>query len=163
MRGQWKIKSSEERYCDTCSKILERRRNNAGRLEGYRDFMRRRFCSLSCANSRSKGGLSRNAYLFHARKLIKPFCEACGATQNRQAHHVNADWTDNSPENIQTLCLFCHHFWHAMHLRLGIAPTQRMPKLLLCLPAMREAEPDDCAPTETRSMLTKRKSSSRVI
>lgn len=130
MRQQHKSKAAEPRQCETCSNILERRRNDAGRLEGFRDFMRRRFCSLSCANSRSKGGESRNAYLFHARKLLRPACEACGTAENRQAHHVNTDWKDNSPENVQTLCLFCHHFWHAMHERLGVTPTQRMPRLV---------------------------------
>ena len=130
MRQQHKANAAEPRQCETCLSTLERRRNEAGRLEGFRDFMRRRFCSLSCANSRSKGGESRNAYLFHARKLLRPACEACGATENRQAHHVNTDWRDNSPANVQTLCLFCHHFWHAMHERLGMTPTQRMPKLV---------------------------------
>ena len=155
MRGQWKAKSTEIRHCETCSSILERRRNDAGRLEGFRDFMRRRFCSLSCANSRSKGGESRNAYLFHARKLLKPACEACGVTTGRQAHHINTDWKDNRPENVQTLCLFCHHFWHAMHKRLGITPTQPMPKLLSPLPSGPVAEWDACAPTGT--VLTRRK------
>lgn len=63
MRGQWEAKSTDIRYCETCLVTLERRRNAAGRLEGFRDFMRRRFCSLSCANSRNKGQESRNAYL----------------------------------------------------------------------------------------------------
>jgi hypothetical protein len=156
MRQQHKAKAAEPRQCETCSTTLERRRNDAGRLEGFRDFMRRRFCSLSCANSRSKGGESRNAYLFHARKLLRPACEACGAAQNLQAHHVNTDWRNNSPENVQTLCLFCHHFWHAMHDRLGMTPTQRMPKLVFPLPTEQEAASYACAPSETLSTLKRR-------
>lgn len=161
MRQQHKAKAAEPRQCETCSTTLERRRNEAGRLEGFRDFTRRRFCSLSCANSRSKGGESRNVYLFHARKLLRPACEACGATENRQAHHVNTDWRDNSPENVQTLCLFCHHFWHAMHERLGMTPTQRMPKLASPSPTVRAAASDACAPTATRSTPKRRVSSSK--
>jgi hypothetical protein len=130
MRGQWKPKASQPRHCGHCSGPLVRRRNAAGRLEGYRDFMRRRFCSLSCANSRSKGGQSRKAYHYHARKLRGSACECCGTTSDLQAHHVNEDWTDNRPQNIQTLCIFCHHFWHAMHIRLGVKPTRPMPKLV---------------------------------
>src|SRR5574341_711139 len=160
MREQWKAKSTQSRQCETCSATLERRRNDAGRLEGFRDFMRRRFCSLSCANSRNKDGESRNAYLLHARKLLKPQCEACGATQNRQAHHVNTDWKDNRPENVQTLCLFCHQFWHAMHLRLGLTPMQPMPRLVSPLLMGLPPEWDACAPTATRSSRHKPSSSS---
>ena len=161
MRGQWKAKSTETRHCETCSSILERRRNDAGRLEGFRDFMRRRFCSLSCANSRNKGGESRNAYLFHARKLLKPACEACGVTTNRQAHHINTDWKDNRPENVQTLCLFCHHFWHAMHKRLGVTPMQPMPKLLSHLPTVLVVESVGSEATEMPSTRKRRASSSK--
>ena len=157
MRQQHKQKAGEVRLCETCSKPLERRRNAAGRLEGFRDFMRRRFCSLSCANSRSKGGESRNAYLFHARKLLRQNCEACGTTQDRQAHHVDTDWKNNSPENIQTLCLFCHHFWHAMHERLGVTPMQRMPRLATPSPTGPDPEWDACAPTAMPSSLKRRK------
>lgn len=129
MRSQWKAKSALPRQCEKCSATLERRRNDAGRLEGFRDFMRRRFCSLSCANSRNKGGMTRSAHLFHARKLLKPTCEACEQTDNRQAHHINGKWSDNRPENVQTLCLYCHHFWHATHRRLGLKPSRPMPRL----------------------------------
>lgn len=130
MRQQHKPKAAELRLCENCSKALERRRNAAGRLEGYRDFTRRRFCSLSCANSRSKGGKSRKASHYHARKQRAKACEACGAISRLQAHHVNEDWTDNRQENLQTLCVFCHAFWHAMHRRLGTTPTHRMPRLV---------------------------------
>ena len=162
MRGQWKAVSTQARQCEMCSCTLERKRNNAGRLEGYRDFMRRRFCSLSCANSRNKGGESRNAYLFHARKLLKSACEACQATSSLQAHHVNTDWKDNSPGNVQTLCLFCHHFWHAMHLRLGMEPTQRMPRLVFPSLLEHAVGPAACVPTETASALRKRRLSSKA-
>lgn len=129
MRAQWKPKCSQPRYCETCTRLLQRRRNDSGRLEGYRDFMRRRFCSLSCANSRSKGGASRKAAHYHARKLRGPNCEACGTPHRLQAHHVDENWMNNSPENIQTLCIHCHHFWHALHRRHGVQPTRHMPKL----------------------------------
>ena len=162
MRGQWKIKSTELRQCETCSNTLERNRTPAGRLEGFRDFMRRRFCSLSCANSRGKGGDSRNAHLYRARKLLKPNCECCGTTEQRQAHHVNMDWRDNSPANVQTLCIFCHHFWHAMHIRLGATPTQPMPRLVSHSPTTPDQEWCDCAPTATRSARPSRKGSSKL-
>lgn len=89
MRGNWKQDSHIERHCETCGTQLLRRRHDSGRLEGYRDFMRRRFCSLSCANSRSKGGESRNAYLYRARKFLRAACECCGAKSELHAHHIN--------------------------------------------------------------------------
>ena len=150
MRQQWKEKSAAPRRCEHCGALLERRRHESGRLEGFRDFMRRRFCSLSCASSRSKGGESRKTYHYHARKHRADRCEACGTTSELQVHHVNEDWKDNRPENLQTLCIFCHHFWHAMHIRLGVTPTQRMPKLVSHLGTTPPPAWDDCAPTVTR-------------
>lgn len=135
MRQQWKAKSADPRYCEHCKTLLERKRNDAGRLEDFRTFMRRRFCSLSCANSRPKGGQSRKASHYHARKQRLGNCECCGGSKRLEAHHVNEDWRDNRPENIQTLCIFCHTFWHAMHRRLGATPTQRMPRLASLLDA----------------------------
>lgn len=100
-----------------------------GRLEDMGTFRRRRFCSLSCANSRPKGGASRKTYHYHARKSRLGECECCGTHKRLQVHHVNEDWADNSPSNLQTLCIFCHHFWHAMHKRLGVKPSLPMPRL----------------------------------
>lgn len=163
MRGQWKAKSTETRHCETCSSILERRRNDAGRLEGFRDFMRRRFCSLSCANSRSKGGTSRKASHYHARKQRAECCDACGTSKRLQAHHIDENWTNNDPTNLQTLCVFCHAFWHAMHRRLGMKPTQRMPRLASLSPTAPAVVLDDCAPTAMPSTRSRRASSSKRV
>lgn len=160
MRHQWKAKSAEPRFCEHCKILLERKHNPAGRLEDFRTFMRRRFCSLSCANSRSKGGKSRKAAHYHARKSKLSACECCGTTKRLQVHHVNEDWTNNSPENLQTLCIFCHHFWHAMLRRLGVTPTERMPRLASPSNMEQLAAWDDCAPTATRSTPKRRPSSS---
>lgn len=161
MRPQHTPKAAAPRQCEHCSMPLERRRDAAGRLEGYRDFMRRRFCSLSCANSRSKGGISRKASHYHARKQRAGCCEACGTSKRLQAHHVNEDWRDNRPENLQTLCVFCHAFWHAMHRRLGMTPTRRMPKLVSrsrTAPAVASVGSEG---TATRSTPKRRASSSK--
>lgn len=158
MRGKWKHLIHELRDCETCGTTLLRRRHDSGRLEGYRDFMRRRFCSLSCANSRSKGGESRNAYLYQARKFLKAACECCGATTELHAHHVACNWKNNAPTNIQTLCVFCHQFWHAMHIRHGVLPTQPMPSLVSPLSQARLTDRDDCAATATLSTRSRRRS-----
>lgn len=123
-------KKTPEKRCMICGARFQRKRFAGGRLEDLTAYMRRQFCSLSCANSRTKGGLSRKAYHAQARKQRKPHREACGGRNRLHAHHINEDWTDNRPKNIQTLCIFCHQFWHAMHRRLGVKPSTPMPGLL---------------------------------
>ena len=123
-------KAAPEKRCGTCGKRLSRKRFGGNRLEDMTAFLKRSFCSLSCANSRTKGGLSRKAFHAQARKQRKPQCECCGTTKRRHVHHVDEDWTNNAPKNLQTLCVFCHQFWHATHRRLGLKPTGRMPRLL---------------------------------
>lgn len=123
-------KREPEKRCLMCGVRLNRKLYNA-RLEDLTRFLQRQFCSRSCANSRSKGSVTRKAYSRRARKFLKPKCEACGATRFRQAHHLNEDWTDNRPENLQTLCAYCHHFWHALHVRLGVKPSRPMPSLAI--------------------------------
>jgi hypothetical protein len=123
------IKPTQEKRCLICGKRLQRKRWSTGVLEDVTAYNKRQFCSLSCANSRSKGGLSRKAFCAQARKKRKDYCEACGSRNRLQVHHVNEDWMDNADENLQTLCIFCHQFWHATHRRLGLKCSERMPQL----------------------------------
>ena len=125
-------KQAPDKRCMICGTRFGRKRFTDGRLEDLTAFMKRGFCSLSCANSRSKGGLSRKAFHYHARKSRLGACECCGANKRLQVHHLDENWMNNESANLQTLCIFCHHFWHAMHRRLGVTPTKRMPKL--CFP-----------------------------
>jgi hypothetical protein len=106
------------------------RRRFSGRLEDYQTFQRRRFCSLSCANSRTKGGRSRKAFCAQARKHRNLHCEACGSASRLHVHHVDENWQNNDPSNLQTLCVFCHQFWHAMLRRRGVIGSEKMPPLL---------------------------------
>ena len=154
------MKHAPEKRCMICGCRFGRKRFN-GRLEDLTAFMARAFCSLTCANSRSKGGLSRKAFHARARKLRKPACEACGDKRKLHAHHVDEDWTNNDPSNVQTLCTYCHHFWHAMHKRHGEKPSRPMPALRSPLLMGYSAEHLSCAPTATRSSLKSRQHSSR--
>ena len=110
--------------CAFCSIPFSRRR-----LESQRAFGLRRFCSLSCAGSRT-GPLTKHGYSWRARKHLKPTCEACGANVRLIAHHVDQDKSHNTPENIQTLCKWCHDFWHSTAKRRGLLIAGRMPVLL---------------------------------
>ena len=120
-------KETPEKYCEICGTILRRKRFY-GRLEDYSTFLRRRFCSLSCANSRNKGGHSRARCYARVQVFKGELCEACGSTDRLAAHHVNGNWRDNRQENIQTLCKSCHHSWHMRHYVRGRTPIIRMPK-----------------------------------
>ena len=155
------IKPTPEKRCSMYGCRLLRKRYN-GRLEDLAAFTKRLFCSLSCANSRTKGGLSRKAFHAQARKHMKLACESCGAVRYRHVHHINEDWTDNAPANLQTLCVFCHQFWHAMHRRLGVKPSTRMPPLLSPLPTVLTQESGDSRHTATRSSSRKPKSGSKL-
>jgi hypothetical protein len=58
--------------------------------------------------------------------------------------------------------LFCNHFWHAAHERLGVSPTKHMPKLNILLPAGLPPEWDACAATAMPSLPRSRKPSSKA-
>ena len=98
-------------------------------LEDMGAFIRRKFCSLSCANTRETATLTVHGYSFRARKHLKKQCEACGYTKSLHAHHVDQDKTNSEPENIQTLCKHCHNFWHTAQKRMGKEIAGRMPSL----------------------------------
>ena len=113
--------------CEFCNKTMKRKRFN-GRLEDFSVFKKRRFCSLTCANSK-KGKLTKHGYSFRARKHLKSACEACGYTRAFHAHHLDQDITNNTVKNIQTLCKHCHDFWHTTQKRVGKKVAGKMPRL----------------------------------
>ncbi len=119
-------KPTQIRHCAHCGLKLERKRF-CDRLEDYTAFMMRQHCSRTCGNSRKE--LTKHGYSWRARKHLKPACEACGETRLLHAHHVDQDKTNNEPTNIQTLCKFCHDFWHSAAKRLGREIAGRMPAL----------------------------------
>lgn len=119
-------KQEQVKFCECCGEAMQRKRFN-GRLEDLSAFMNRRFCSLSCANTRTD--LTKHGYSWRARKHLKKQCEACGYTRALQAHHIDQDKTNNEPENIQTLCKHCHDFWHTTAKRIGRTVAGRMPRL----------------------------------
>jgi len=104
---------------------LQRKRYGKS-LEDFSAFAKRKYCSLSCANS--KGVLTKAGHRAKSRKMRGMVCEACGYQHDLHAHHKDGDYTNNSPENIQTLCTHCHGFWHALLDRL-LLPCSGMPAL----------------------------------
>lgn len=119
--------NEQSKPCAECGALMSRKRF-AGRLEDLTAFNKRKFCSLSCANTRAE--LTKHGYSWRARKHLKASCEACGCTSKLEAHHIDQVKANNAPENIQTLCKFCHDFWHSTARRLGRAVAGKMPPLV---------------------------------
>src|SRR3990167_4770045 len=103
------IKTKNKR-CKFCSKQFNRRRYGK-RLEDYGRWTRRKYCSKRCANFRKELG-SRSGYCWRARQHRKGKCEYCPNTQALDTHHKDGDITNNSPENLLTLCKSCHMKLH---------------------------------------------------
>ena len=140
------------KLCEFCGNVYERRYIN-GRLEDRGVFLKRKFCCLSCSVSAQHATPPPTEAA--ARKRTKRFigvrCDSCGHDAGLCMHHVNGNPMDNTAQNLQTLCTYCHSVWHATLKRLNMRPLKPMPRLI---------EWDDCAPTATRSSRKSPRSSS---
>lgn len=139
--------------CGNCGQAIFRSRYGK-RLEDLSAFNRRKFCSISCANTKME--LTKHGYSWRARKHLRTSCEACGTERWLEAHHINQDRTNNQAENIQTLCSPCHDFWHATAKRVGREVAGRMPSLVS--PMESPLGWTDCGPSATPSSRKFRKS-----
>lgn len=127
-------KETPTKYCEWCGKAYNRQRVGKNRnLECVSNYLRRKFCSISCSTLRQHSIAPPNAAASRkrAKKYVEGNCEACQGTKELCIHHVNGDPMDNRIENLQTLCVNCHSFWHGMLERTGRQPTQRMPRLVV--------------------------------
>jgi len=43
-----------------------------------------------------------------ARMNKKSYCEKCGGTERLEIDHIDANRSNNNPDNLQTLCNNCH-------------------------------------------------------
>jgi hypothetical protein len=123
-----KVLSETPKSCECCGSVMLRKRYGK-HLEDMAAFLKRRFCSLSCANTRTD--LTKHGYSWRARKFLKEKCEACGHRSRLQAHHMDQNIKNNAPSNIQTLCKHCHDFWHTTARRRGWVIAGRLAHLEL--------------------------------
>jgi hypothetical protein len=104
-------KADPPKNCARCGCTLQRKRYGA-RLEDRTVYLRRRFCSSRCANTRGVWGQSSTAQHRVSQRFRKPHCESCGETPSNSrllhVHHINGSWRDHRPENLLTLCIRCH-------------------------------------------------------
>lgn len=103
MRGQLPV---PEKFCETCGIRMERKRYGK-RLEDRGVFMRRRHCSMSCANTRQEP-TSRDTLHWRARKHKAQSCAECATTDRLHVHHIDRNPANNDPTNLLTLCASCH-------------------------------------------------------
>lgn len=160
-RGRAYIKETAPKACETCGSFFHRKRLASGRMEDLTAFEKRRFCSLSCANSQTKGGASRSAMNVQARKHLGPWCEFCGSTKTLHIHHADEDWTNNDLTNLQTLCESCHRSWHITSRYAGVSPAGKTPVRFPSPTAQKQGSPD-CAVTAMQSLPRQRKPSSKA-
>jgi len=115
--------------CENCGGMMTRKKYR-GRLEDRAVFERRRFCSLSCANTRTD--ISKSGWLWRVKKYRKKNCEACGIAERLQVHHVDGNHKNTNQKNqknLQTLCIWCHRFIHHTADRRGWKEPGRLPSL----------------------------------
>ena len=134
-------KETPTKHCEWCGTPFTRKRvGKAKQLECVSNFLRRRFCSISCSVSRQHATEPPSVAASRKRAHKKQIgsCGACDSEAEICVHHINGNPLDNSPQNLQTLCLPCHSFWHAMLRRTSRQSLAPMPRLV---------EWANCAPT----------------
>ncbi len=102
-------KSDPRRYCQCCKARLRRKVFASGRLEDMGVFTRRKYCDQLCmAQGMVKESVGKAQHHHRARKHKKPACERCGSVSNLHVHHKDEDYTNDDPENLETVCATCH-------------------------------------------------------
>lgn len=126
------MKQNPTRRCRACGATLTRKRFS-GRLEDNSRFLVRQTCGQKCMARwmmKPDDQVSRSGMLGRARKHLGPECELCGAKSMLSIHHLNRNWRDNRPRNLQTLCSSCHTSLH--HAAGDIAPRRPKKRCHLC-------------------------------
>lgn len=121
------IKTSK--VCLNCSKSFSRSRYNA-RLEDFTRFNKRKFCSLTCSASYNNRRIEpgEGYYRRKSRVYLGKCCDSCRSTNKLVVHHIDQNYKNNSPSNLQTLCNNCHDHWHWHQRKLGINIAGPCPK-----------------------------------
>lgn len=101
--------NEQSKACEACGMSMSRKRFGE-RLEDLTAFKRRRFCSLSCSNTRKVVGYHGNSW--RARKHLEKHCEICGGVNMLAAHRMDGNRENNQADNIQTICVTCHAKLH---------------------------------------------------
>ena len=126
------IKPDPIKHCLYCQKLLRRRRMmTSGTLEGMKEFRRRKYCDRTCMGlAQTHENPTRAAVQKRVLKFLKASCEHCGTPEKLSIHHIDRDWRNNDPANLQTLCTSCHTSLH--HRQGDIMPKRTPPPCTVC-------------------------------
>lgn len=129
----FKLVKTSDKSCLFCGIVFNRKRYSSGALECVSSYHRRKFCCLSCATSHQHATEppTTAAARKRAQKYRLEHCEACGSSYQTSVHHLDEEPKNNATDNLQTLCLSCHSFWHAVRNRSSKQLPLRMPQLYL--------------------------------
>lgn len=98
--------SRTQKFCSTeCAKVYNSKKRSQKRLYDQNKPIIR-------LSARSHSLATEVVNQLIALNLIEPHC-SCGATENLQVHHIDLNWLNNTPSNLQLLCPKCHAEAHA--------------------------------------------------
>ena len=111
-------KETPLKHCAYCGKKLERKRLPNGDPECLINFKKRKFCNRICMakdfDARPTRSIGKSPTRYHARKMVpKGSCSICGKKNARDVHHVDGDYTNNTPQNLIRICRTCHSLKHS--------------------------------------------------
>lgn len=142
-----KRKRDPVRHCRYCKSKLRRKVFGNGRLEDLGVFVKRKYCDQLCmAQGMIKPDVGKAQHHHRARKYRKKYCERCGSRHDLHAHHKDEDYTNDSEENIETVCGKCHGKEHgkkrgeAFALRQWMLKTDLGEIWVACRNALEELE-----------------------
>jgi len=101
------------RHCEHCGAKLERKRLPRGDLEYLIHFNRRKYCGRVCMalafDARHSAVVGPSTARYHARKIV-PLgpCNRCGKPKAKDVHHLDGNYLNNSPQNLERICRSCH-------------------------------------------------------
>jgi hypothetical protein len=145
------LKTCPDKTCEFCGTHFNRRRFGT-RLEDYGRFQTRRFCSISCAESKHSP-TDRGTFCKRAQAFKQASCDLCGSKQSLDVHHEDGDIANNTAENTRTLCHSCHMKLHWKLRKRGIVfGSHKRPYPHVASPDSKPSETPSSRKSHTKSV-----------
>lgn len=111
----WTMQKMTFIKCAFCGSDVEKPLKEITRQHNKGNF--RFYCGRECHIKKVQSGYSQTWQATHNRaryyfikRLSRPLlCARCNHySAKNQVHHINGNWRDNTPQNLQCLCMKCH-------------------------------------------------------